>query len=126
MRRLIPIFIALTALLAPTGAHAAVTQKKAIWGPEEFQGDGQFPVYKQLHAGIWQTTLDWDQIATEKPTDAKDPEDPSYAWPEELDSALSDASDNGIVVALTVTGAPKWANGNRDPKFAPTNPKGLR
>lgn len=123
MRRLITFLVALAALCAPACAHAAVSQKKGIWGPIEFQGDSQFPVFKQLHAGIWQTTLNWDQIATEQPLDAKDPEDPSYAWPQELDSALSDASDDGIVVALTVTGAPKWANGNRAAKFAPNNAK---
>ena len=48
MRRLIPLLIALAAFAIPSAAHA--TQKKAIWGPTEFQGDSQFPVYKQLHA----------------------------------------------------------------------------
>ncbi len=123
MRRLLLLSSALLALLAPASAGAAVTQKKTIWGPVEFQGDSQFPIYKQLGAGIWQSTLDWDQIATEKPVDAKDPEDPSYAWPDELDTAVADGADNGIVVELTVTGTPKWANGNRAAKFAPTDPK---
>ncbi len=102
----------------PATADAAVTTKKAIWGPTEFEAESLFPTYKDLGAGIYQTKLEWDKVAVLEPLEAKDPLDASYEWPDQIDTAIAEARANGIQVALTVTGTPDWAK--RDDPTAPT------
>ena len=58
---------------------------KAIWGPVMHDGRSQFPLYAELGAGLYQYTLTWDTVATDRPGDPRDPSDPAYRWPEELD-----------------------------------------
>src|SRR3954464_11933551 len=119
VRRALLLSLALVAFPAAS-AHAAVTTKKAIWGPVEIDAQSQFPVYKQLGAGIYETTLDWSEVASLEPLDAKDVEDPSYEWPDEIDTAIAEAKSAGLQVALTVTGAPDWANGGKSAETGPT------
>src|SRR4051794_37415923 len=119
VRRALLLMLALVALPA-TSAHAAVTTKKAIWGPVEIDAQSQSPVSRELGAGIYQTTLDWSEVASLEPLDAKDVDDPSYEWPDEIDTAIHEAKSAGIDVALTVTGAPDWANGAKAPTTGPT------
>jgi hypothetical protein len=121
-RALLPTILLALAAIPTTTAHAAVTTKKAIWGPVEIDSQSQFPTYKELGAGIYQTTLSWADVASLEPLDAKDVEDPSYEWPDEIDTAISEAKSQGIAVALTVTGAPEWANGGKSPATGPTKP----
>jgi hypothetical protein len=113
VRRALTRSLALVAVSA-TSAHAAVTTKKAIWGPVELDAQSQFPVYKQLGAGIYQTTLDWSEVADLEPLDAKDVDDPSYEWPDEIDTAVAEAKSAGMQVALTVTGKPSWSKKTGD------------
>jgi hypothetical protein len=96
-------------VLIPATADAAVSQKKAIWGPTEFEAESMFPTYKDLGAGIYEMKLEWDKIAVLKPLEAKDPVDASYEWPDQIDTAISEARANKIQVALVVTGKPDWA-----------------
>jgi hypothetical protein len=118
LRRLSPLLLA-ALLVLPATADAAVSRKKAIWGPVEIDSESQFPLYKELGAGIYQTTLSWDQVAVMEPDSAKDVDDPSYDWPDEIDTAISEGKANGIQVALTVTGAPGWANGDKPSNYGP-------
>jgi hypothetical protein len=118
-RRALPIVLLAFALIA-TPAHAAKSPKKAIWGPVEIDGESQFPVYKDLGAGVFQMTLKWDETATVAPEDGADPDDTAYDWPAEIDTAISEGRRNGIKVALTVAGTPGWANGERARTIAPT------
>jgi hypothetical protein len=113
VRRALTLTLALV-LLPTASAHAAVTTKKAIWGPVEIDAQSQFGVYKELGAGIYQTTLDWSVVADLEPLDAKDVEDPSYEWPDEIDTAVAEAKDAGLQVALTVTGTPSWSKKTGD------------
>src|SRR3954453_20683957 len=113
VRRALPLILALVAFPA-TSANAAVTTKKAIWGPVEIDSQSQFPVYRELGAGIYQTTLDWSEVADLEPLDAKDVDDPSYEWPDEIDTAISEAKRAGIAVALTITGTPAWSKRTSD------------
>ena len=122
LRRLLCLLLP-ALLIAPVSADAAVSRKKAIWGPVEIEGISQFPVYKDLGAGIYMTRLEWDKVAIFKPDDGKDPVDTGYDWPAEIDTAIDEAKRNGMDVALTVTGTPEWANGDKEPRFAPTQPK---
>jgi hypothetical protein len=119
LRRALLLLLALV-VLPTTAAHAAASPKKSIWGPVEIDSQSQFPVYKELGAGIYQTTLDWSTVASLEPLDAKDVEDPSYEWPDELDTAIDEAKSAGLAVAVTVTGAPDWANGGKSEANGPT------
>ena len=70
--------LALLLVLIPATADAAVTSKKAIWGPTEFEAESMFPTYKSLGAGIYEIKLEWDKVAVLEPLEAKDPLDASY------------------------------------------------
>jgi hypothetical protein len=107
--------LALLLVLIPATADAAVSSKKAIWGPTEFEAESLFPTYKSLGAGIYEIKLEWDKVAQLEPLEAKDPLDASYEWPDQIDTAISEARANGIQVGLTVTGTPEWAKRD-DPK----------
>jgi hypothetical protein len=100
----------------------AVSPKKAIWGPVEVNGVSQFPIYSDLGVGIYQYALSWAEIATARPQTARDPGDPVYRWPRELDTALREAAAAGMRVSVLLTQAPRWANGGRDKWWAPTHP----
>jgi hypothetical protein len=103
---------ALAALaLLPATASAATSQKKAIWGPvEQEDGTSYFDVYKDLGAGIFETTLDWSQVAVMEPDKATDPLDTGYEWPDSIDTAIAEAKRTHIQVDLTVTNLPDWAS----------------
>jgi hypothetical protein len=116
-----------TAALALTAAApaSAVTPslKKSIWGPVTVDGRSQFPIYRDLGVGIWQANLHWNGVATARPANPRDPADPAYSWPSELDTAVSEAGKYGIRISLEIIGAPGWANGGREWNWAPKNPK---
>jgi hypothetical protein len=107
------VVAALVLLVAATHAHAAVTRKKAMWGPAVVDGRSQFPVYADLGVGIWETALGWDAV---EPTRGQ------YAWPAALDAEIAEAARYGIQVSVSVSGAPRWANGGRAANYAPTRP----
>jgi hypothetical protein len=99
IRLAIPLLIL---ALAPATADAAVTKKKAIAGPVEFEGESQFPTYAALGAGIYVATHDRSKVAVMEPENAKDPDDPGYEWPPDLDEAVNDAAKYHIQIAFTL------------------------
>ncbi len=116
VRRTLILLTALLALLLPATAHA--TARKAIAGPVELDGSSAFPIYRDLGAKLYQGTLDWGQVAAFRPDRARDPQDPSYDWPQDLDEAVSDAKDQHMQIALTITGTPSWAKARKPADFA--------
>jgi hypothetical protein len=70
---------------------------------------------------VLQKQLRWDRVATRRPANAHDPNDPAYAWPKELDQAYRRGRRHGIRLALMVKGAPGWSNGNAPQNFSPHN-----
>lgn len=121
LRAALPAFALLLAL-TPAPAEARPSLKKSIWGPTQVQGVSQFPIYRDLGAGIYQMDLSWRSVALARPSRPTDPTDPAYRWPAELDYAISQARRYGIRVALLVQGTPAWANGARDRRWAPRRP----
>ncbi len=110
MIRALAVLAALVVFPATT-AQAAVSQKKAIWGPvEQADGSSYFDTYKDLGAGIFEMTLDWSQVAVMAPDKATDPLDTGYEWPDSVDTALAEAKRTHIQVDLTVTNLPDWAS----------------
>jgi hypothetical protein len=121
------VFIAvvvLAALLLPTGS-AASSRKKAIWGPVEVDGVSQFPIYQDLGVGIFQHALSWPAVARTRPLDARDPSDPAYRWPTEVDRAVAEARSRHMRVSLLLNQAPSWANGGHEGNWAPTRPRDM-
>ena len=116
MRRTLILLTALLALLVPATAHAAA--RKAIAGPVELDGSSAFPIYRDLGARLYQATLDWGKVAEFRPDQARDPQDPSYDWPQDLDEAVSDARDQHMQIALTLTGTPRWSKARKPADYA--------
>jgi hypothetical protein len=110
------------ACAAAAPADARFSRKKSMWGPVEVNGVSQFPIYRDLGVGIWQSQLNWHDIAPTKPARPGDPADPAYRWPAEMDRAVAEAAASGIQVSLMLIGAPRWANGNRSFRYAPRRP----
>lgn len=117
-RRLIFAAAVVTAFVLPTGAAAEKpSPKKAIWGPVS-----AFATYSDLGVGIYQYVIPWHTTAPTQPASPRDPRDAAYRWPAELDSAISDAQSRGIRVSVLIHGAPAWANGGRESRWAPSRP----
>jgi hypothetical protein len=121
MKSLATALLAAAAMLA-VAAPADASRKKLIWGPVEVDGVSQFPIYDDLGAGIYQTVLDWSEVAPTRPRNAANPADPAYRWPREIDFAIQEARRYGMRVALTVMWTPGWANRGRDVEWAPRKP----
>jgi hypothetical protein len=124
MRRLVAVLCMFTCCawaIAP--AEARKSRKKAIWGPTQVGGVSQFPIYRDLGAGIYVMELRWDQVAPTRPRRSGNPRDPAYRWPAEVAYAIRQARRYRIRVALMLTGAPRWANGGRKKEWAPRRPR---
>jgi hypothetical protein len=109
------------AALAPS-ANARAHARKAIWGPVTVGGVSQFPIYENLGVSIFQMNLSWSDVAPVRPNNARDPSDPVYRWPAEIDQAISEGRAHQVTVALQVMFAPPWSNGGRPARYAPTLP----
>jgi hypothetical protein len=115
--------IAVAAACLPAPAAAAgrhFTSKKSIWGPVNRNGQDQFPIYHDLGAGIWQSTLNWRDITPTRPAHPTDPADPTYQWPSELDQAVRDGQRYHIRISLLVMSTPSWANGGQPYNWVPS------
>jgi hypothetical protein len=109
---------------APAGGAAARVPLKMMWGPATMpDGTSAFPTYRRLGVQMLQVQLAWSSVAPTRPANAGDPADPAYRWPASLDAVVAEAQANGIGVCFLVHGAPPWANGGRDPSWAPRSPR---
>src|SRR3954454_23986274 len=103
MLRLVAIAVVALASLGTQPSDASAFSK-AIWGPVD-----QFPMYKQLGVGIYETGIEWDSAARTRPRNPSDPNDPAYEWPSAVDQAVAQAQRYGIRVSITLTRSPLWA-----------------
>jgi hypothetical protein len=110
-----PILLAaLAAVLCAVLPATADASLKAIWGPDTLpDGRSAFPTYEQLGVDVLERQLVWRDVATRRPAHPRDPADPAYVWPADLDHTIGEASQHGIRLALMIKGTPGWANGNR-------------
>ena len=123
MRRFLLVVLVLLATMLVSAAGAAHgASNKAIWGPVRLpDGSSAFPVYRDLGVRFLQLSLNWAATAPQRPANPRDPSDPAYRWPRELDEAMAEAERHGIELALMAVGSPPWANGGRGPAWAPRN-----
>jgi len=125
LRPLVVMIAALAAAAAPASAEAASAKKKMIWGPVTLPGGGSaFDLYDELGVDVFQIQLNWAQTAPTQPSRARSrqPDNPAYRWPAQLDRAVREAQARDIEVAIMIKNAPGWANGGRSPAHAPSNP----
>ncbi len=113
----------LLALGAAAPGAGAATLEKGFWGPTQVGGVSQFPIYDDLRVTIFQLSISWAQVAPRRPRDERDPHDPAYGWPADVDYAISEAKKHGMKVLIMLTNAPSWANGGRTPEYAPNRPR---
>jgi hypothetical protein len=120
-----PSFLVAFLLLAGA-AEAKQTIKKALFNApitHPRTGKSMFPMYRSMGVGIYEMQLHWNGVAPSRPAKAKDPSDPAYRWPPEVDRAIREARRNGIKVALQPQYSPPWANGGRARNWAPKRDK---
>jgi hypothetical protein len=117
------VVIGLAADVSVASAAPRQTIKKSIWGDFTYNGVSEFPIYKDLGVGLFQTGLPWVSVAAARPANPRDPKDPAYHWPADLDWAIGEAKKNGMKLSLLVSGTPPWANNGQASNFAPSNPK---
>lgn len=122
-----PIVITLLLVIATitlaVSVDAQATPLKAMWGPSLRNGQSLFPTYRELGVGIYEEDLNWYQVATRRPKNPRDPNDPAYVWPAGLTQAVAEAQRYHMQVALQIIGAPSWANGGKPWNWAPSNPQ---
>jgi hypothetical protein len=70
-------------------------------------------------ATVIHTTATWAGIASTRPADASDGDDPAYNLGD-LDELVAHASLSHMRVMIDITGTPKWANGGQTPNHLPT------
>ena len=119
MRRFAAAALMLLVFAAPAEAAPRKSFKKGMWGPVAVDGVSQFPVYERLGAGILSLRLQWWRAAPTRPQDPRNPADPAYRWPAEIDQAFREAAASNMRIALEVRGSPAWANGGKPPNWVP-------
>ncbi len=114
--------VALSAPAAQAKPHMLVgllDEASALYG----NPDTTYPILKKLRVQVVRVNLYWGTttfaVAKRRPAVATDPEDPAYDWTL-YDRAARHADANGIQLLFTIWGTPKWANGGKPPRYAPT------
>ena len=74
----------------------------------------------KLGVEVVRFTVRWDQVAPQRPQDARDSSDDAYDWTE-IDGVLKGLRRHGIDPVVTLFGTPSWANGGRGPNWAPSS-----
>lgn len=119
---LVTIALCLLVLSVSAPGAPAATLEKGFWGPTQVDGVSQFPIYDDLGVTIFQMAVRWDEVTPTRPQNARDPADPAYHWPAEVDYAITEAKGHGIKVLLQLINAPSWANSGRTGEYAPDRP----
>jgi hypothetical protein len=118
------VLLAVLACVLALGAYPASASAlvKAFWGPDQINGQSAFPIYQDLGVGVFQQILSWSDIATSRPANPTDPNDPAYNWPPQIDYDIQQAEAHNIQVLLMPMNTPPWANGGQPPRLTPTDP----
>lgn len=117
------LLLALVASVLPLAAHAAPRMQFGFQDDPSFRWNGdiqsELDKVQAANASIVRATADWRAIAPTRPANARDSFDPAYRL-NDLDDLIRNAQQRGIEVMITIWGTPKWANGGKEPNYAPT------
>jgi hypothetical protein len=119
--RLVLAMCALAVLAAPT-ALAAERMWVGFHDDPSFRWVGNRAERIQRSASegstITRLLVQWNLAAARRPSNASNPFDPAYMF-DDLDEAIRTAQAADMEVMLTISGTPRWANGNRAPNVMP-------
>jgi hypothetical protein len=120
----------LTAVLVVAGAGTADARPRGLtigfYGDPVLTGDTAatraewIPRAVAEGAGMVRVNIDWSQVApTTRPAgfSPTDPSSPGYNWTA-VDAAVRDLTSHGLKVLISITFAPKWAEGPDMPSYA--------
>ena len=121
---------AATSPLGPTAPTSRALQLGIYDDSEVFGHPSRaFPALKALHAQVLRANLRWGgaplSVATKRPENGADPDDPAYNWGP-FDEMVKRAADAGVKVLATIVGTPGWANGGKPRYIPPKNANDLR
>jgi hypothetical protein len=124
------VLAAVVLVSAPAAGASPNLQVGLVDSTETLNGNpGRvFPVLKQLRVQVLRVNLSWGGrlgVATRRPADATDPDDPAYDW-HVYDRAINYAAQYGIKILFTIDFTPAWANGGAGENVAPLDPNDLR
>ncbi len=126
MRSRALVLALLGAAVLAAGARAADRMWVGFTDDPELRYDPDRQQQLDLVAGsgatVVRTVVRWSAIAPTRPADATDPFDPAYRF-DDLDELVRNAQARGLEVEMAVWSTPGWANGERAPQYAPTDPR---
>ena len=93
---------------ADAGFHRTDSQQRAVW-----LADARAVGAQTVRIGI-----PWARVASTRPVNGADPDDPAYRW-SEVDARVRDATSRGFRVLPLLFDAPRWAEGPNRPPSAP-------
>ena len=124
MRRTVRLVIALCALAAFTAPAAMAAERMWVgfhddpsfrWVPDRA---GRIQAASREGATIMRLLVQWNLAAPQRPSNPADPFDPAYVF-DDVDEALRTAQETDMEVMLTISGTPRWANGDKNPNIMP-------
>ncbi len=124
MRRTVRLVIALCALAAFTAPAAMAAERMWVgfhddpsfrWVPDRA---GRIQSASREGATIMRLLVQWNLAAPQRPSNPADPFDPAYIF-DDVDEALRTAQETDMEVMLTISGTPRWANGDKNPNIMP-------
>ena len=125
MRRIVRLVIVLS-MLAGFAAPAAMAAERMWVG---FHDDPSFRWVDnrkarvqgaaQTNATIMRLLVQWNLVAKTRPSNPTNHLDPAYTF-DDIDEAVLAAQEADQEVILTLSGTPRWANGNKNPNVMPT------
>jgi hypothetical protein len=119
------VLVCVSAASASPGLRGGITDSGAAYyhDPAEF-----YPALEELGVHLLRVHLNWGGklgVATRRPREGTDFEDPAYDW-HLYDRVALQAERYGVELVFTIFGTPAWANGGGAPTRAPTNATRLR
>jgi Glycosyl hydrolase catalytic core len=107
------------ATAAPTMSIGVYDEGQTFFG----NLDQVFSQYKALHVGVLRVNLYWGGplgVAKHRPFSSSDPRDAAYDW-SVYDRTAFYAAASGIKLLFSITGTPRWANGDQSSNRPPRN-----
>jgi hypothetical protein len=84
------------------------------------QEPNAWPFASGLGPKVVRFNVAWEQVAPRRPKAPDDPADPAYDF-KRVDAMARQTAAIGARSLFTIVNAPRWANGNRAPRYAPAN-----
>lgn len=113
---------------ALTSPMAAIQDDRVLHDPPAGQDvaaflDERMAYMVSVGGSVARVDLLWSHVATQKPEDAENPDDPAYDW-SRYDAIVDAANRHNIKIEFTVWSTPDWAADPSIPETLPGDPPG--